>query len=522
MISITKLLFSYYKIIISFIAIIPIIFLIHGIYQSSRKKIIISVVALIILFGLFSYIRKKDPSSKYADITVNRFDDIIYKLENVYDNFEGTKSQLKNKLEKINIELTELQDKITLTEEQETKIKELLDKNENTFQEIDDKIKDNNKNICFWHGQLINLEEQKIQNKNLKTQDEQIRELLQKEIDRLTDELHDIVEPINLIKPKIKELESQCEKFNEMLVSAEKIKQDLEHKYKNLTSKEQTVFNQIKTEEQHLKEYKNLIVKSEVKRLELINKTNHLKLELELAKQCKLAWDDYNKKHKFSFENPQDALFERFEIYQNTFTAKMFKNITNDLKKHGDKIAITTHEFQRGYNIIKKDYFNDDNTPKMINADTYKDVCNRCNCVIEKHENEFNENNKLIEKICHFTGGKGIWLIEDFQDKQKDINLQKKEIKEDNTNIEIKEKQNVKLNDYTNIVKNLKLNLIENEELENMIILQEILNTRYENKLDEIEARKEVLKSKQYNRMIDIRKQKRCARMLKKLETIKH
>ncbi len=54
MISTTKLLFSYYKIIISFVTIIPIIFLIHGIYKSSRKKIIISVVALIILFGLFS------------------------------------------------------------------------------------------------------------------------------------------------------------------------------------------------------------------------------------------------------------------------------------------------------------------------------------------------------------------------------------------------------------------------------------------------------------------------------------
>ncbi|WP_284928587.1 hypothetical protein [Candidatus Phytoplasma sp. AldY-WA1] len=88
-----------------------------------------------------------------------------------------------------------------------------------------------------------------------------------------------LLKQINLIKPKIKELESQCEKFNEMLVSAEKIKQDLEHKYKNLTSKEQTIFNQIKTEEQRRKEYQKLIAEVEVKQLKLINKINHLKLE---------------------------------------------------------------------------------------------------------------------------------------------------------------------------------------------------------------------------------------------------
>jgi hypothetical protein len=57
--------------------------------------------------------------------------------------------------------------------------------------------------------------------------------------------------------------------------------------------------------------------------------------------------------------------------------------------------------------MIKKNYFNDDNTPKTTRKDIYKDVCNRCDRAIEKHENEFND---LTKKLKIFEINKKILI----------------------------------------------------------------------------------------------------------------
>ncbi|WP_284928335.1 hypothetical protein [Candidatus Phytoplasma sp. AldY-WA1] len=99
----------------------------------------------------------------------------------------------------------------------------------------------------------------------------------------------------------------------------------------------------------------------------------------------------------------------------------------------------------------------------------------------------------------------------------------KKEIdEEDDVDNKIQDKRESRLDGYIKIVNELETKLNKNETPEDMIITQETLNIAHENKLDEIDARKDAIKSKQFYKVQDIRKQKRCARMSKKLETIKH
>ncbi|WP_284928336.1 hypothetical protein [Candidatus Phytoplasma sp. AldY-WA1] len=185
-----------------------------------------------------------------------------------------------------------------------------------------------------------------------------------------------------------------------MLTCVEKFKQELECKYDTLSVTEQTIFNKIKTVEQRRNEYQKLIDEVEVKQLELINKINVLNMELQAVTTCKLACDDYNRGHAFNFENVKEALFEGFEIYQNTLTAKAFVNVSKNIKmgaKTIAKIAITATEFHRGFNMIKRDYFNDDDTPKMMDKYTYDKTCDICDRAIKKYKkNLMNLQKKLM------------------------------------------------------------------------------------------------------------------------------
>ncbi|WP_284928342.1 hypothetical protein [Candidatus Phytoplasma sp. AldY-WA1] len=102
MISITILFFQHYKIIISLVSIIPIIFLIYGIYQSSRKKIIISVTMLILLLGLFFYIAKKESSSsKYTTKTFIHLDEKLKQYDNLLTNYDGLNAKLYDEAKKL-------------------------------------------------------------------------------------------------------------------------------------------------------------------------------------------------------------------------------------------------------------------------------------------------------------------------------------------------------------------------------------------------------------------------------------
>jgi hypothetical protein len=87
--------------------------------------------------------------------------------------------------------------------------------------------------------------------------------------------------------------------------------------------------------------------------------------------------------------------------------------------------------------------------------------------------------------------------------------LQKEKDEEDGATTDIEERRLIKLDVYSNIFSTLKSNLNKNETLEDMIILHETLNNAHEDKLEEIDARKDALKTKQYYKVEDIRKQKR-------------
>ncbi|WP_284928430.1 hypothetical protein [Candidatus Phytoplasma sp. AldY-WA1] len=497
MISITMLFFKYYKQIILLISIIPIIFLIYGMYKFSLKKIIISIAIIIVLLCAFFYLTKREPSSKYAAKTVIHLDEKLKQYDNLLTNYDGLNTKLYDEAKKLEAEIKEDKEALNLTKEEKEKIEKKLEDNKNKIKEIRDKYDNVEQNICILNGQLIDLKkrqedkEKEIKQKEeqlAKEEDEEVRKQLKKEIEDLQTKHMEIIKQIVEVERKIADLEADKDMYTEMLNRAKENKKELEQDYKDLSINEKKLFDQIKDTDKRLKQIEAQIEENKTEMKKIDDKLAEIEIERQMAEACKRAWDTHEQKNKFSFGLLCSTIMDGANLYVDTITGRaLLKTAGNTTKQFSNFLSTTTltlHETHNIINKIKQNYYNEDGTPQMMSKETYDSVCARTERDLEKYEGKYKE--------CKAKGDK---LLED----QNPDNLQQLM---DNSQIQrenIKERRSLKLNAYANTIRTLikELNKTTNLKIQEQLKKQlEEQQTQY-NEL--IEANKNQLKQKSPN-----------------------
>ncbi len=390
MISITMLFFKYYKQIILLISIIPILFLIYGMYKFSLKKIIISIAIIIVLLISFFYLTKREPSSKYAAKTVVHLDEKLKQCDNLLKNYDGLNTKLYDEVKKLEAEIKEDTESLNLTKEEKEKVKKQLEDNEDKIKDIKEKCKYIEKNICILNGQLIDLEKQKEQKEKeikqkedqlAKEQDEVVRKQLLEEITKLEEERGKIIQKIVDLKKEIDILESKKKMYNGMLLDAERLKNQLEKRYIKLTDDEKGLLSQITTRKDRLKQIQDQIETNNKNKIELQKKIDTIRLERAMAEACRLACDNWDAEHDFSWGNFSASIFEGFDkVAEFTTDKQMLKATSNTTKKFTGfaiKTIFTVRETQKIINSLKQTYFDDNGNPKKMSKETYDSIVSR-------------------------------------------------------------------------------------------------------------------------------------------------
>ncbi|GAK74043.1 DNA double-strand break repair protein Rad50 ['Chrysanthemum coronarium' phytoplasma] len=475
----------------------------------------------LIIIGILSFIylcffhKPKEPSSKYAGQLAQEIDKAIDKYDEVINNYQGIKDNWEQELTKVEAELKELHKAQELTQEQKAKIKEALDKNEDKIKEIKKQIKNTSGNITILKGQLQQKEaELNNKDKEIKYKQEELKittntdnkKRLQDEIQNLQGQTTEIVEQIMKIKREIANLEATREKYEANLSNAIKLRDSLQSDYNKLTLGEQKLFNQIKSIEQRRTEIQNNINEIKEKQAAIEVRKKGLEIMRNGADAAKIAADDWDKKHEFSFGNLRDAIFQGTELYMDAFGGRgMLKTVGGGItKKAAGNIAkggLIINESHRVVNLAKDLFQNEDGTPKMMSKETYEIITKRIEKDLDEAKADFKDSEKKLEeyKIC----------MEDNNLKNK-MQVDKKQL------TEFKKQDESVIKEYNDIIENLIYNKNLFSDVTNKHKTKNELEEKLEVKNVEIDARKEELKNKSpnYARAQERIKQKRYNKFL--------
>ncbi|WP_284928540.1 hypothetical protein [Candidatus Phytoplasma sp. AldY-WA1] len=494
MISLTTLFFQHYKIIFSFVAIIPIIFLIYGIYKFSLKKIIISVTILITLLGIFIYITKKVPLSKYTPKTFICIDEKLKQYDNLLSNYDGLNTKLYDEAKKIATEIKELSETLELTQEEKEKVEKHLEENENKIKEIKEKCKFIEQNICILNGQLIDLEKQKLENeaktKQIQEQlakelDEEVRKKLNEEIAKLQKEHRDIIEKIVGVKREIGKLKNKQEMYNDMLKRAETLKNSLQRDFDNFTTDEQAILLKINNRKDRLDKIEAQIKENKAEMQKIEEEKKEIAMKRSFAEACRAACITYEKEHEFNFGNFTNALFKGFDMYTDYATGRcLVKTAGICTKAVGGQITKTALYFNEGnkiFNTLQRQFCKEDGSPKMIDESTYKSI-------VEKTDKDF-EDCADRYKECKTKGDQ---LLKDSNpaNLEQAANNEKKQIKG------IRNENRLELQEFKKIIEDLENKLQDINNLEVQRDLEQELEETRARYNELIEANKNQLKQK--------------------------
>ncbi|WP_432729476.1 DNA double-strand break repair protein Rad50 ['Prunus avium' virescence phytoplasma] len=469
----------------------------HNNYSTTWKGYL--VYFLIILF-LFSFIYlsffKTLPSSKYVGQLIGEIDKAIDKYDETINNYKGLKSEWEGELKKCEDELKELYKAKEITQEQKEKIKEILGKNEGKIKELKEQLKDNTGNIAILKGKLLQLEQdkeakekeikQKQEEEKLASPDDKIR--LQAKISKLQDERNEIMEQIAQVSTQIGKLEAAQKKYENMLSNAIKLKESIQRDFNELTSGEQQLFTKIKNEEDRRAEIQKNIDEIDVKTATIEIERKQLEILRQGADASKIALDDWDKKHEFSFGNLRDALFQGAELYMDAFGGRGFLKavaggVTKKVAGTIAKAGLVVHETHRVINLAKDIFVNKDGTPKMMSKETYDSICSRIDRETDKLDADYKDYKKKKEE---------------YETRQETVNLKKEIQTEKNQLTEFKQQDESVIKEYETITEDLtnKLKEVSGENVQKLRLKENDLRELCKTKNEEIVNTKEELKQK--------------------------
>ncbi|AYJ01092.1 DNA double-strand break repair protein Rad50 [Candidatus Phytoplasma ziziphi] len=469
----------------------------HNNYSTTWKGYL--VYFLIILF-LFSFIYlsffKTPPSSKYVGQLIGEIDKAIDKYDETINNYKGLKSEWEGELKKCEDELKELYKAKEITQEQKEKIKEILGKNEGKIKELKEQLKDNTGNIAILKGKLLQLEQdkeakekeikQKQEEEKLASPDDKIR--LQAKISKLQDERNEIMEQIAQVSTQIGKLEAAQKKYENMLSNAIKLKESIQRDFNELTSGEQQLFTKIKNEEDRRAEIQKNIDEIDVKTATIEIERKQLEILRQGADASKIALDDWDKKHEFSFGNLRDALFQGAELYMDAFGGRGFLKavaggVTKKVAGTIAKAGLVVHETHRVINLAKDIFVNKDGTPKMMSKETYDSICSRIDRETDKLDADYKDYKKKKEE---------------YETRQETVNLKKEIQTEKNQLTEFKQQDESVIKEYETITEDLtnKLKEVSGENVQKLRLKENDLRELCKTKNEEIVNTKEELKQK--------------------------
>jgi septal ring factor EnvC (AmiA/AmiB activator) len=378
MISITMLFLKHYKQIILLISIIPIIFLIYGMYKFSLKKIIISIAIIIVLLCAFFYLTKREPSSKYAAKTVVHLEEKLKQYDNLLTNYDGLNTKLYDEAKKVEAEIKELTESLNLTKEEKEKVEKKLEENENKIKEIRDKYDNVEKNICILNGQLIDLEKQKEQKEKeikqkeeqlAKEQDEAVRKQLRDEIKQLQKEQNEILQQIVDVEIQIADLEADKKMYTNILKNAETLRKSLQTDFNNFTADEQAILLEINNRKDRLAQIEAQIAENKAEMEKIEENKKEIAMKRSFAEACRAACITWEKEHEFSFGNFTNALFKGFDMYTDYATGRcLVKAAGNATKVVGGQItkaALWMNEGNKIFNALQRQFCKEDGSPQM-------------------------------------------------------------------------------------------------------------------------------------------------------------
>ncbi|AYJ01457.1 DNA double-strand break repair protein Rad50 [Candidatus Phytoplasma ziziphi] len=454
----------------------------------------------LIIMGILSFIylcffhKPKEPSSKYANQLIDQIDKAIDKYDETINNYHGLKGDWEKELNKVETELKELYKAKEITQEQKEKIKEALDKNEGKIKELKEQLKDNTGNIAILKGKLLQLEQdkeakekeikQKQEEEKLASPDDKIR--LQAKISKLQDERNEIMEQIAQVSTQIGKLEAAQKKYENMLSNAIKLKESIQRDFNELTSGEQQLFTKIKNEEDRRAEIQKNIDEIDVKTATIEIERKQLEILRQGADASKIALDDWDKKHEFSFGNLRDALFQGAELYMDAFGGRGFLKavaggVTKKVAGTIAKAGLVVHETHRVINLAKDIFVNKDGTPKMMSKETYDSICSRIDRETDKLDADYKDYKKKKEE---------------YETRQETVNLKKEIQTEKNQLTEFKQQDESVIKEYETITEDLTNKLKEVSNPEDLFKKHVNLKQQLEQKNEEIETAKEELKQK--------------------------
>ncbi|WP_227806985.1 tetraspanin family protein [Mulberry dwarf phytoplasma] len=471
----------------------------HNQNTTTLKSYLIYFLIILALFSFLylSFFHKTEPSSKYVGQLITKIDEAIDKRYDIINNYNGLQKYWEKELNQVKTELKELYKAKEITQEQKEKIKEALDNQETKIKEIKEKLSKNTENITILKGKLIQLEKdkeakekeikQKQEEEKLASPDDKIR--LKAEIEKLQDEKSEIIEKIGKIKVEIGILESEQEMYEGMLSDAIKLRDSLQRDYDKLTSVEQKLFAKIKTAEERKAEIQKNIDEIDAKIRTIGAEINQLKILREGAEAAKVALDDWDKKHEFSFGNLRDALFQGAELYMDAFGGRGYlkalgSGVTKEAAGTIAKAGLVIHESHRVINLAKELFLNQDGTPKMMSEATYNSICSRIDRDLAEIKNDYKDCEKKKEE---------------YQKKQNPSNLNE-EIQGERKQLDnFKDQDRSVLAEYRKIIFELDKNRKKVSNTNNLYNAKERLEKKLVSTNVEIETTEEELKQKNPN-----------------------
>ncbi|WP_432729303.1 hypothetical protein ['Prunus avium' virescence phytoplasma] len=271
-----------------------------------------------------------------------------------------------------------------------------------------------------------------------------------------------------------------------MLSNAIKLKESIQRDFNELTSGEQQLFTKIKNEEDRRAEIQKNIDEIDVKTATIEIERKQLEILRQGADASKIALDDWDKKHEFSFGNLRDALFQGAELYMDAFGGRGFLKavaggVTKKVAGTIAKAGLVVHETHRVINLAKDIFVNKDGTPKMMSKETYDSICSRIDRETDKLDADYKDYKKKKEE---------------YETRQETVNLKKEIQTEKNQLTEFKQQDESVIKEYETITEDLTNKLKEVSNPEDLFKKHVNLKQQLEQKNEEIETAKEELKQK--------------------------
>ena len=497
-------------------------------YIGTRRKYIIGLNGDNNNIEISNLIKEKNDLQEMNEKMLNMLTEKEMENEELIENFDTYKANIKNEIknyldmikelqEKNEIYENHVQNKENFEEQLEEMIKEYNSYKERMEKSLNEYIKKEeefnleleNKENCIQNlkNEIKNLEFENIQLQNQKEEKEKINEKELSNIDIIISENEKLKNEISFLQEKISKNDEKSEMAISTLENEIKIlNQDLEYNKKNNmkikveNAKEKNILkNEIS---KCNKDLNNLIKKNEeIKRQdeELKEKINILQNKLERKTK---EMQDINDSAKKLIENKEDLI-------------KKYEDKIEELNKDKNLLIEQNHEL-----LDKMNYVNSNNLGDILN-EKEENINNNENIILlnteiktlkEKLENQTHEliSLKAMEEECKFLKIEKDKLIEDNNKLKEKINKQKLDLEEDSLMNTIKKQYNVlrmssQMKNSLNNKKDISLTdkIFYEKQIEALKIMKENEKNLFSDEIDKLKGDFAILKVKYLNQNLE-------------------